>query len=255
MPERHTSIVSRRPFINWSSGSIVSPLRERTSRAFPSGDASICRSPTGILTRDGARGTSPGTWDRSSAAIPTRSPRVCGSIRVWGRSPAAGGRSPGLWDRSPGVRRFIATRETIVPERETIVPGRETIVPRHDTSVDRHRTCVARRESLVATGSGSLAYDQTPHARHVAFEPTGRGRVGCVLGIARHACGDRSRAPILRSLAHGDRSRARGDRRSRPILLPKTLILRSFTPSRPPFRPNQGDSPRGQRGTTRIHVG
>ncbi len=254
MPERHTSIVSRRPFIDWSSGSIVSPPGTNVW-CLPFGGRDRLSIPKGNPDEGGSTGSVP--VPVGSIAWP-RTHEV--SSRLWidsrvGTIPSGLGTIP----RAPGSiamrETFIATRETIVPEPETIVPGRETIVPRHDTFVDRRLTRVATRESLVATRSGSLVYDQTPGAKRVALEPTGRGREGWLLGIARQACGDRSRAPILGSQARGDRSRAHGDRRSRPILQPKALILRSFTPSGLPFRPNQGDSPRGQRGTTRNHVG
>ena len=247
MAERHTSIVSGLPFIDWSSGSIVSRPGTIVS-PLPFGVCELPSIPEGNPDEGWCTASFPAqvgsiVWPHTHDV----------SSRLWidsrvGTIPGGLGTIP----RRPGS---IAIRETFIPTRETIVPERETIVPGQNTFVDRRLTSAPGRELLVATHPGSHVCDQTPLARRVASDPTGQGCEGWAPGIGRHGCGDRSRAPIPRSQAHGDRTWARGDRRSCRVLLPKALILRSFAASRPPFRPDQGDSPRGQRGATPIHLG
>ena len=254
MPERHTPIVSRRPFIDWSSGSIVwSPGTNLSRLSF--GGRERLSIPEGNPDQ--------GFWPMS---VPVDVGLIVGlrthdlSSRPWidsrvGTIPSGLGTIPRPLGSIAKRETFIATRETIVPERETIVPGRETIVPKHDTSVDRRPTSVPTCELPVATRSGSHVRDRTRRAKRVAFETAARGCEASALGVARHPRGEGSPASILQSQANGDRSPTPGDRPSRPILLPKALTHRSITPSGPPFRPNRGDWPRGQRGATRIHVG
>jgi hypothetical protein len=234
MPKRHTPIVSHRPFINWPSGTIVSPP-----------GANVSRLPFGVRGRRSIPDENPHEgWGTGCTPVRVGSiawPRTHEvSSRLWvdsdvGTIPGGLGTIP----RPPGSiamrETFIPTRETIVPERETIVPEGETIVPEDDTFVDRRHTCVAAGGSSVATRSGSQVCDQTRHAKQQAIEPANRGYEGWAHGIVCHRRGDRSRAPIPRSQGHGDRSRTRGDRRSCPALLRKAPILRTFTPPSPPF--------------------
>src|ERR1700722_1445067 len=153
MAERHTSIVSGLPFIDWSSGSIVSRPGTIVS-PLPFGVCELPSIPEGNPDEGWCTASFPAqvgwiVWPHTHDV----------SSRLWidsrvGTIPGGLGTIP----RRPGsiaIREtFIPTRETIVPERETIVPGRETIVPERHIRVDRQHARMPERESSVATRSG-----------------------------------------------------------------------------------------------------
>ena len=252
MPTRHTPIVSRRPFIDWSRGSIVSRPGTNVSR-LPIGVGAPPSSATENPDEGGRTGNVPArvassVWPctRDVWSHPLVDSRL-GSIPT----------GAGTNDWRPGS---LATRETFIPTRETIVAGRETIVPERETTLARGagiddcaHTHVPTRPSVVAMGLGSDVCHLTPRGQRDSFEPAHRGRAPLALGIASLSRGDRPQPPTVRSRPRGDRSPARGDGRPYPILRAKALLLRSFASLLRPHPPHQGDSPRAQCGTTRSH--
>jgi hypothetical protein len=177
MPTRHTPIVSRRPFIDWSPGSIVSRPGTIVSR-LPCG---VGEQPS-IATENPHGGPRTGSVAIGVASLVWPATRDVSSHLRFDSRPGSIPSDVGTNGGRPGSlamrETIIATRETIVPERETIVPGRETTLARRVGIDACAHTHVPTGRSFVVTGLGSDVYDQTQRGQGDLFDPTGRGCVG-----------------------------------------------------------------------------